>query len=138
VATVPSIRSNGDGSQNGGGGSSIQRASDGGVPVWASDGGVPVHASGGVPEAQRRRHSQGGRASGTPCHASSDGATRDTRFERRHRRREVRATTIARDILRSGTIRTGRVTTSICSCVVDDVFQRLPLRFVLSFDYCVL
>jgi hypothetical protein len=129
VATVPSIRSNGDGSQNGGGGSSIQRA---------SDGGVPVHASGGVPEAQRRRHSQGGRASGTPCHASSDGATRDTRFERRHRRREVRATTIARDILRSGTIRTGRVTTSICSCVVDDVFQRLPLRFVLSFDYCVL
>jgi hypothetical protein len=43
-----------------------------------------------------------------------------------HGRREVRAATIARDILRSATIRAARVTTSIYACVVDDVLQRLP------------
>jgi hypothetical protein len=61
-----------------------------------------------------------------PRRASSDDATQDARFERCHGRREVRAATIAHDILRSGTIWVARVTTSIYACVVDDVLQRLP------------
>jgi hypothetical protein len=75
----------------------------------------------------RRRHSQGGRASDAPRRVSSDGAARGVRFERCHGRREVRAAMIALDILRSGAVRAARVTTSICSCVVDDVLRRLPL-----------
>jgi hypothetical protein len=86
----------------------------------------PVRASGGVPGAPRRRHSQGRRASGALRRASSDGAARGVRIKRRHRRRRVRAETIARDILRSDVVQEGRVTTSICSCVVDDVLRRLP------------
>jgi hypothetical protein len=84
-----------------------------------------MRASDDVPRAPRRRHSQGGRVSGAPRHASSDGVARGTRFERRHIRREVHATTIARDILRSGVVRAVRLTTSICVCVVD-VLRRLP------------
>jgi hypothetical protein len=59
-----SIRSSGGGSQVGGGGSPIQRA---------SDSGALVRASGGVPEAPRRRHFQGRRASDARRRASSDG-----------------------------------------------------------------
>jgi hypothetical protein len=69
---------------------------------------------------------QGGRASGVPRRASSDGAAGGTRFKRRHGRHEVRTTTIASDILRSGASLAARVMTSICSYVVDDVLQRLP------------
>jgi hypothetical protein len=94
--------------------------------MWAS--------GGGGPRAPRRRHSQGGRASGAPRRASSDGAARGTRFERRHGRREVHTVTTARDILRSGADRAAPVTTSICACVVDDVLRRLspPIRVVFS------
>jgi hypothetical protein len=120
-----SIRSSGGGSQVGGRCSPIQRA---------SDGGDPMRASGGVPGAPRRRHSQSERASDTPRRASSDDTARGTRFEWRHGRREVRAATITRDILRFGAVRVVRLTTSICACVVDDVLRRLlpPIRVVFS------
>jgi hypothetical protein len=43
------------------------------------------------------------------------------------------------DILRSDAVRAPRVMTSLRSCVLDDVLQRLPhLIRVMSFDYCVL
>jgi hypothetical protein len=64
------------------------------------------------PGTPRRRHSQGGRASGASQRASSDDATRGERFERCHKRRKVRIVMIARDILRSGAVQAaGRVTT---------------------------
>jgi hypothetical protein len=59
-----------------------------------------ARASGGVPGTPRQRHFQGRRASGAPRCASSDGDTRGLRFERRHRRCEVHAATIAHDILK--------------------------------------
>jgi hypothetical protein len=90
-------------------------------------------ASGGVPGTPRRRHFQGRRASSAPRCVSSDGDTRGVRFERRHGRCEVRAATIAHDILRSSAVRAARMTTYICAYVVDDVLRRLPLRFVFSF-----
>jgi hypothetical protein len=124
-----SIQSRGGGSQVGGGGSPIQRA---------SDGSALVRASGGVPGAPRRRHFQGRRASDAPRCASSDGNTRGARFERRYGRCEVRAATIAHDILRSGAVRAARMTTYICAYVVDDVLQRLPPSICMFFDYCVL
>jgi hypothetical protein len=68
-----SIRSSGGGSQVGGGGSPIQRV---------SDSGALVRASGSVPEAPRRRHFQGRRASGARRRASSDGDAWGARFER--------------------------------------------------------
>jgi hypothetical protein len=108
----------------GGGGSPIQRASDGGAPVWAS---------GGVARAPRRRHSQSGRTSSAPRRACSDGAARGERFERHHGRRKVRAATIVCDILRSGAIRATRVTTSICACVVIDVLRRVPSSIPVVF-----
>jgi hypothetical protein len=46
--------------------------------------------------------------------------------ERCHGRREVRASMIARDILRSGAVWAARVTTYICACVIDDVLRPLP------------
>jgi hypothetical protein len=79
------------------------------------------------------------RASDAPRRASSDDAARGARFERRHGRREVRAPTIARDIiLRSSAVRAARLTASICAYVVDDVLWQLPPSIVLSFDYYVL
>jgi hypothetical protein len=52
---------------------------------------------------------------------------------------EDRATMVACDILRSGAIRAARVTTSIRSCVLDSVLQRLPPPIrIMHFDYCVL
>jgi hypothetical protein len=39
---------------------------------------------------------------------------------------EVRAATIAHDILRSGAVRSARMTTYICAYIVDDVLRRLP------------
>jgi hypothetical protein len=69
-------------STRGGGGSSI-RSSGGGSPIQrASDSGALVRANGGVPEASRRRHFQGRRASGAPRRASSDGDAWGARFER--------------------------------------------------------
>jgi hypothetical protein len=125
-----SIWSSGGSSQVGGGGSLVQRA---------SDGGALVRATGGVPGAPRRRHFQGRRGSSAPRRVSSDGDARDARFERRHGRREVRASTIAHDILRSGAVRAARVTTYICACVIDDVLRRLPPPIrVFFFYYCVL
>jgi hypothetical protein len=59
-----SIRSSGGGSQVGGSGSPIQRA---------SDSRALVRASGGVLEVPRRRHFQGRRASDARRRASSDG-----------------------------------------------------------------
>jgi hypothetical protein len=57
-----------------GGGSSSIRNSGGGSPIQrASDSGTLVRASGGVPEAPRRRHFQGRRASDTCRCASNDG-----------------------------------------------------------------
>jgi hypothetical protein len=61
-----------------------------------------------------------------PLRASSDGAARGARFERSHIRHEVRVATVARDILRSGAVRTARVTTSIHSCVLNGILWRLP------------
>jgi hypothetical protein len=86
------------------------------------------------PCAGNRRHPQGPEAvtlsrlasKRCPRCASSDGATRGARFERCHGRREVGAAMIARGILRSGAVQAGRVMTSICSCVVDDVLWQLP------------
>jgi hypothetical protein len=78
------------------------------------------------PGPPRRRHFQGRRANDVPRCASSDGDTRGVRFERRHGRCEVRAATIAHDILRSGAVRAARMTTYICAYVVDDVLRRLP------------
>jgi hypothetical protein len=91
-----------------------------------------ARASGGVPGTPRRRHFQGRRASDAPRCANSDGDTRGVRFERRHRRCEVHAATIAHDILRYGAVRVARMTTYICAYVVDDVLRWLPLRFVFS------
>jgi hypothetical protein len=71
----------------------------------------------------RRRSASG---APPPRRASSDDATRGVRFEWHHGRCEVRAATIVCDILWSGAVRAARVTTSICSCVVDDVLGRLP------------
>jgi hypothetical protein len=69
-------------STRGGGGSSI-RSSGGGSPIQrASDSGALMQASGGVPEAPRRRHFQGRRASGARRRASSDGDAWGVRFER--------------------------------------------------------
>jgi hypothetical protein len=121
-----SIRSSGSGSQVGG--SSIYKA---------TEGGALVRTSGGVSRAPRRRHFQGQRASGAPRRASSDGDARGARFERRHGRREVRATTIARDILQSSAVRAARVTTYICACIVDDVLRRLPPPIRVFFSIIV-
>jgi hypothetical protein len=103
----------------------------------------PVRASGGIPGASRQTRGdntpKAGEQATPPRRASSDGAARGTRFERHHGRREVRTATIARDILLSSAVWAARVTTSICSCVVDDVLRQLPhLLRVMSFDYCVL
>jgi hypothetical protein len=69
-------------STRGGGGSSI-RSIGGGSPIQrASDNRALVRASGGVPEAPKRRHFQGRRASGARRRASSDGDAWGTRFER--------------------------------------------------------
>jgi hypothetical protein len=68
-----SIWSSGGGSQVGGGGSPFQRT---------SDSGALLRASGGVPEAPRRRHFQGQRASGARRCASRDGDAWGARFER--------------------------------------------------------
>jgi hypothetical protein len=70
-----------------------------------------------------------------PRRASSDGVARGARFERHHRRREVHAATVVRDILRSGVVRAARVTTSIRSRVVDDVLQRLPPLIHIVFRF---
>jgi hypothetical protein len=87
------------------------------------------------PQTPRQWHSQRGRASGAPRRASSDDTTWGTRFKRHHGRREVRAATIARDIiLRSGAVRVARVTTSICAFVIDDVLRRLPPRIRIVFQ----
>jgi hypothetical protein len=96
-----------------------------------------MRASDGVPETPRRRHFQDRRASGAPRCASSDGDTRGARFEWRHGRCEVRATTIAHDILRSGAVRATQMTTYICAYVVDDLLRRLPPPIRVFFDYCV-
>jgi hypothetical protein len=85
------------------------------------------------PRALRRRHFQGRRASDAPRCASSDGDTRGARFEWRHGRCEVRATTIAHDFLRSGAVRAARMTTYICDYVVDDVLRRLPPSICVFF-----
>jgi hypothetical protein len=99
------------------------------------------------PCAGKRRRPRGPEAAALPrpaskrhprC-ASRDGDTRGARFERHHERCEVRAATIAHDILRSGAVRAARMTTYICAYVVDDVLQRLPPPIcVCFFDYCVL
>jgi hypothetical protein len=60
-----------------------------------------------------------GRGGGT-SKDGDQGAARGARFERRHRRRGLRAATFACDI------RTARVMTYICACVIDDVLQLLP------------
>jgi hypothetical protein len=57
--------------------------------------------------------------------------------ERRHGRREVRATMIARDILRSGAVWAPRVTTYICACVIDDVLRPLPHPIRVFFSIIV-
>jgi hypothetical protein len=51
------------------------------------------------PQVPRRRHSQGGQASGAPRRASSDDVARGARFERLHRRREVRVATVVESLL---------------------------------------
>jgi hypothetical protein len=77
------------------------------------------------------------RASDTPRCASSDGDTRGVRFERCHGRCEVRAATIAHDILRSGAVRAASMTTYICAYVVDDVLRRLPPSIRVFFSIIV-
>jgi hypothetical protein len=61
--------------------------------------------------------------------------------ERRHRRRDVRAAMIARDILRSSAVWVTRVMTYICACVIDDVLRPLPppihvfFSIIVFYDY---
>jgi hypothetical protein len=57
--------------------------------------------------------------------------------ERRHRRRKVRATMMARDILRSGAVWAARVTTYICAYVIDDVLRPLPPLIRVFFSIVV-
>jgi hypothetical protein len=57
--------------------------------------------------------------------------------ERRHERREMRATMIVRDILRSGAFWVARVTTYICACVIDDVLRPLPPSIRVFFSIIV-
>jgi hypothetical protein len=71
--------------------------------MWAS-GDVPRPRGGDTPKASEQ--------AAPPRRASSDGAARGTRFERCNGRHEVRAATVARDILRSGAVRAARVTTT--------------------------
>jgi hypothetical protein len=123
-----SIRSRGGGSQVGGGGSSIQRV---------SDGSALVRASGGVPGTPRRQF-QGRRSSDATRCASSDGDIRGARFEQRHGRCEVRAATIAHDILRSSVVRVARLTTYICAYVIDDVLRRLPPSICVFLLLCIM
>jgi hypothetical protein len=134
-------------STRGGGGSSIQ-ISGGGSPIQrASESGALVRASGGVPEAPRRWHFQGRRASGTskddeqaaPVDVQVATMTHEARgsSERRHGRREMRAAMIARDILRSGAVWVARVTTYICACVIDDVLWPLPPSIRVFFSIIV-
>jgi hypothetical protein len=96
-----------------------------------------VRASGGVPGAPRRRHFRGRRASGAPRCASNDGDTRGVRFERRHGRCEVRAATIAHDILRSGAVRAAPMMTYIYAYVVNNVLRRLPPSIRVFFSIIV-
>jgi hypothetical protein len=123
-------------SMRGGGGLSI-RGSGGGPRSMAADPRSRGEQRRG-PCAGKRWHFQGWRASGAPRRASSDGNARGARFERRHGRHEVRAATIARDILRSGAVWVAQVTTYICACVVDDVLRRLPPLIHVFFYYYVL
>jgi hypothetical protein len=99
-----SIRSSSGGSQVGGGGSTIQRA---------SDNGALVRASGGVPEASRRRHFQGRRASDARRRASIDGDAWGAMFERATSRKPRDARN-------------------------DDRAWHPPIRRSFLFDYCVL
>jgi hypothetical protein len=57
--------------------------------------------------------------------------------KRRHGRREMRATMIARDILRSGAVWAAQVTTYICACVIDDVLRPLPPSIRVFFSIIV-
>jgi hypothetical protein len=89
------------------------------------------------PGPRGRRHFHGRRASGAPWCASSDDNTRGVRFERRHRRCEMRAATIAHDILRSGVVRAAPMTTYICAYVVDDVLRQLPPSIRVFFSIII-
>jgi hypothetical protein len=124
-----SIQSSGGGSQVGGGGFPIQRS---------SDSRALVRASGGIPEALRRRHFQGRRASGA-IDVRVATATHEARgsSERRHGRREMRAALITRDILRSGAVWAARVTIYICAFVIDDVLRPLPPSIRVFFSIIV-
>jgi hypothetical protein len=68
---------------------------------------------------------------------STTSDTRGVRLERRHGRCEVRAATIAHDILRSSAIRAAPMTTYICAYVVDDVLRRLPPSIRVFFSIIV-
>jgi hypothetical protein len=72
-----------------------------------------------------------------PWRVSSDGATQGARFERHHRRREVRATMVMCDILRSDAVQVARVTNSICSYILECVLRRLPPRRHHPFVLCL-
>jgi hypothetical protein len=121
-----SIRSSGGGSQVGGGGSPIQRGATVG------------------PCAGKRRRGGGTSKAGeqaTPVDVRVPTATHEARCssERRHGRREMRAAMIALDILRSGAVWAARVTTYICTCVIDDVLPATTsFDSCFLFDYCVL
>jgi hypothetical protein len=131
-----SIRSCGDGSQIG---DTVAAPSRSRGRATAGPGTGKQRQSRGPEASERRWHSQGGRARGAPRRVSSDGAARGSRFEHRHGRREVRVATVARDILRSSTVRATRVMTSIRSYVLDGVLRRLPPPIrVMSIDYYVL
>jgi hypothetical protein len=75
----------------------------------------------------------------TPLDVRVATATHEARdsSERRLGRREVRATMIARDILRSGAVWAVRVTTYICACVIDDVLRPLPHPIIVFFSIIV-
>jgi hypothetical protein len=91
-----SIRSSGYGSHVDGDGSPIQRASDSGPLVRASDD-VPEPRGGGTSKAGEQAAPVDVRVATTTHEARGSS-------ERRHGRREMRVTLIARDIIRSGVV----------------------------------
>jgi hypothetical protein len=86
-----------------------------------------VRASSGAPRPQGGGTSKAGEQA-APGDVRVATATHEVRgsSERRHGRREMRATLIAHDILRFGAVWAARVTTYICAFVIDDVLWPLP------------
>jgi hypothetical protein len=73
----------------------------------------------------------------TPLDMRVATATHEARGSSGHGRCEVRATTIAHDILQSCAVRAARMMTYICAYVVVDVLRRLPPLICVFFSIIV-